>query len=56
MIPADALTGFEPTEHPRLGFTYALYDRELGLQTFSTGTAIPYEEDPSAWATLDLVR
>lgn len=56
MIPADALTGFEPTEHPRLGFTYALYDRELGLQTFSTGTAIPYEEDPSTWATLDLVR
>ena len=56
LIPAEALTGFEPTEHPQLGFTYALYDRELGLQTFSTGTAIPYEEDPSTWATLELVR
>jgi hypothetical protein len=56
MIPAAALTGFDPAEHPRLGFTYALYDRELGLQTFSAGTAVPYEEDPSMWATLELVR
>ena len=31
-IPADALTGFDPAEHPRLGFTYAVTDRELGEQ------------------------
>jgi hypothetical protein len=53
-IPADALTGFEPHEHPRLGFNYAIVDRELGLQTFSAGQPLPYDEDPSLWATLEL--
>ena len=55
-LPVEALAGFDPTEHPRLGFTYALYDRELGLQTFSIGTDYPYEEDPSVWATLEMVK
>jgi hypothetical protein len=55
-IPAEALTGFEPQEHPRLGFNYAIIDRELGLQTFSVGHPLPYDEDPSLWATLELVR
>jgi hypothetical protein len=53
-LPAEAISGFDPAEHPRLGFTYALFDRELGLQTFSVGTGYPYEEDPSVWATLEL--
>jgi hypothetical protein len=53
-IPAEALTGFEPQEHPRLGFNYAIVDRELGLQTLSVGHPLPYEEDPSLWATLEL--
>lgn len=56
LIPAEALTGFDPAEHPRLGFTYALIDRELGVQTFSVGAPMPYQEDPSLWATLELVR
>jgi len=56
LIPAAALTGFDPQEHPRLGFTYAVYDRELGLQTYSAGPTFPYEEDPSTWATLELVQ
>ena len=56
LIPAEALTGFDPAEHPRLGFTYAVIDRELGAQTFSVGAPMPYQEDPSLWATLDLVR
>ncbi len=55
-LPVDVLQGFDPTEHPNLGFTYALLDRELGLQTFSAGTEYPYEEDPSTWATLELVN
>ncbi len=55
-IPADALTGFDPGEHPRLGFTYAVLDRELGEQTFGVGSPMPYQEDPSLWATLELVR
>ena len=55
-IPADALTGYEPAEYPRLGFTYAVVDRERGIQTFSVGVGLPYEEDPSTWATLEMVK
>ncbi|MBN1394585.1 MAG: hypothetical protein JW959_06150 [Pirellulales bacterium] len=55
LIPASALTGFDPAEHPRLGFTYAVIDRELGEQTFAVGGPMPYQEDPSLWATLELV-
>ena len=56
LIPAEALTGFDPAEHPRLGFTYAVLDRELGEQTFGVGRPMPYQEDPSLWPTLELVR
>ncbi len=55
-IAAPALTGFDPAEHPRLGFTYAVFDRELPLQTFTVGPPFPFEDDPSTWATLELVR
>ena len=55
-IPADALTGFDPQEHPRLGFTYAVIDRELGEQTLTVGSPLPYQEDPSLWATLELTK
>jgi hypothetical protein len=55
-LAAEALTGFDPQEHPRLGFTYAVVDRELGEQTFGVGSPMPYQEDPSLWATLELVR
>jgi hypothetical protein len=54
--PATALGGFDPAQQPRLGFTYAVLDRERGLQTFSTGPEFPYEEDPSCWAELWLVE
>ncbi len=53
--PAVALGGFDPAQQPRLGFTYALLDRERGLQTFASGPEFPYEEDPSCWAELRLV-
>lgn len=52
---AAALGGYDPQQHPRLGFTYAVLDRERGLQTFSQGAGFPYEEDPSQWAELRLV-
>jgi hypothetical protein len=55
-VPAEVLTGFDPQEHPRLGFTYAVLDRELGEQTFGVGSPMPYQEDPSLWATLELTR
>lgn len=54
-IPAEALTGFDPIEHPKLGFTYAVRDSELGEQTFCCPAALPYPEDPSLWCTLELV-
>ena len=53
-IPAEAMTGFESAEHSRLGFTYAVLDRELGWQTFSLGSEFRFQEDPSLWGTLEL--
>jgi hypothetical protein len=53
-IPADALVGYDPVEHPRLGFFYCVQDRELGWQTFSVGNEFPFAEDPSIWGTLEL--
>ncbi len=55
-IPAAALTGFDPAEHKSLGFTYCVADKELGLQTFSVGPEFPFDEDPSVWGTLDLMK
>lgn len=53
-VPGTALNGWDPAEHRRLGFTYAVIDREIGTQTFACGTEFPYHEDPSLWATLEL--
>ena len=55
-LPKDTITGFDPGEHPKLGFTYAVIDRELGLQTFALGPEFPFTEDPSLWGTLELVK
>ena len=55
-LPADILTGYNPSDQPQLGFTYALVDRELGTQTFTVGPEYPIDEDPSLWGTLDLVK
>lgn len=55
-IPAAALTGWDPAEHTKLGFSYAVIDRELGWQTFSLGPEYPFSEDPSLWGTLELMR
>jgi len=55
-IPAETLTGFNPADHPALGFSYAVIDRELGWQSFTVGQELPFAEDPSLWGTLDLVR
>ncbi len=55
-IPAEALTGFDVDEHPNLGFTYAVVDRELGWQTFGIGPEFPFQDDPSLWGTLELAK
>ncbi len=55
-IAASALTGFDPVDQPRLGFSYCVIDRELGWQTFSLGPEFPFTSDPSLWGSLELVE
>jgi hypothetical protein len=55
-IAAEALTGYSPLDQPALSLTYAVIDRELGIQTFSVGPDLPFAEDPSLWGTLNLVQ
>jgi hypothetical protein len=55
-FPAGALNGYDPEEHPRLGFYYCVRDSEFGEQTLSVGNEFPYSDDPSLWAVLDLVK
>jgi hypothetical protein len=54
-VPAVALGGYDPQQHRQIGFTYAIFDRELGMQTFATGPAFPFHEDPTCWAAVELV-
>lgn len=54
-IPKQALDGWNTEEHTRIGFNYAIMDRELGNQTLAVGTEFPISEDPSLWQTLELV-
>jgi hypothetical protein len=55
IIPASALTGYDPTQQRRLGFYFAVLDRELGWQTFSIGLEYPVAEDPSLWGEATLI-
>lgn len=55
-IPAEGLNGFEPGEFDRLGFNYVLRDTQKGTQSWSAGTDLPVETDPSLWGTVELVR
>lgn len=50
-----ALTGFDPLEYPRLGFHFAIADRELGWQAVTVGRDLPAEENPSLWSDLELI-
>ncbi len=53
-LPAEALTGFDPEQHPRLGFFYVVFDAEHGEQFLSAGPEFPYAEDPTLWEVLEL--
>jgi hypothetical protein len=55
-LPAAALSGFDPAEHPRLGVYYAVRDQELGDQFLSVNWDFPFSDDPSLWAVLELVK
>jgi hypothetical protein len=54
-VPTIALGGYDAQQHRQLGFTYAVFDRELGIQTFATGAAFPFDEDPTCWAMVEMV-
>jgi hypothetical protein len=55
-VPAAALQGYDPEQHPRLGFFYAIRDDELGEQLLSITPEFPFWEDPTLWSVLELVR
>jgi hypothetical protein len=56
LVPAESLGGYDPQQQRQIGFTYAVFDRELGLQTFAAGPAFPFDEDPTCWAIVELVE
>ena len=55
-LPASALNGYDPDEHRRLGFFYAVHDDELGEQLLNVTPEFPFWEDPSLWSVLELIR
>jgi hypothetical protein len=55
-LPAAALNGYDPEQHPRLGYFYLVRDDERGEQLLSITAEFPFWEDPSLWGVLELVR
>lgn len=53
-IPAESLTGYDPTANPLIGFYYTVRDAELGEQFLAVGRDFPFDHDPSLWSTLEL--
>lgn len=54
-VPADALAGFDPEEHRRIGIYYMLEDGDFGQQYLTVGDDLGWYIDPSTWATGVLV-
>lgn len=55
-LSAAALHGYDPEQHPRLGFFYSIRDEELGEQVLSVGPEFPFWEDPTLWSVLELTQ
>lgn len=55
-LPAAGVHGFDPSLNNRLGLFYRIRDQELGDQLLSTGRELPYWENPSLWAVLQLTE
>jgi hypothetical protein len=55
-IPAEALSGFDPDEHPRIGLYPRLEDTELGAQFLTVDDDLNWWIDPSTWPTAVLTR
>lgn len=54
VVPAQMLYGYDPSEHSKIGFFYAVSDLQLGWNTWFHGPDFPFAEDPSLWGTLEL--
>ena len=55
-LPGKILTGFDPNEHPNLGFHFVVMDREYGNSYFLVAPPLPHDQDPSLWGTLALIK
>jgi hypothetical protein len=55
-LPASVLAGYDPEQHPRLGFYYAVRDAEHGEEFLSVNADFPYWDDPSLWSVLELEK
>jgi len=55
-LSGNVLSGFDPEQYPRLGVFYSVRDFEKGEQTPGADSDFPFAEDPSLWASLDLVK
>jgi hypothetical protein len=55
-VPCECLLGFDPVEHPRIGFYYILEDGDHGQQYLTVGDDLYWYVDPSTWATALLQR
>ncbi len=54
-LGAAALYGYDPETNRRLGFLYRLFDPACDDQFLGVGRDFPIGDDPSLWATLELV-
>lgn len=54
-LPSAALHGYDPETNRRLGFTYQVTDATCPPRWLTVGGEFPVAEDPSLWATLELV-
>jgi hypothetical protein len=50
-IPAACLNGWDPAEHPRIGFFYKVKDTCHGAQHLTVDDELGWNVDPSTWAT-----
>lgn len=55
-IPSACLNGWNPAEHPRIGFFYKIRDTIHGDQHLTVNDDLGWNVDPSTWATAVLVR
>ena len=54
-LPAGSMAGFDPETNRRLGLAYQVTDLERDDRFLTVGRDFPIGEDPSLWATLELV-